>query len=255
MTATSVVTANGIVKRYGAVEALRGVAFTIASGESVGFAGDNGAGKSTLMKIVAGAVTPTSGELKLGDEEVTQYTPRHARDRGVEMVYQDLALCDNLDVRENIALGREPRRRWPLGVTTLSHRAMTDKAEELLDRLGISIGSVHEPVAGLSGGQRQAVAICRALACDPSLIIMDEPTAALSVGAAEPLLAMIRKLPEQGVSIMLVSHRLSDLLNAADRIYILRRGEIVGELKSSDVDEETILRMMAGIGPATPSTR
>jgi ABC-type sugar transport system ATPase subunit len=249
-----VVRGRGLRKTYGGVEALRGVDFEIASGEIVGFAGDNGAGKSTLMKITSGAVRPTEGELELGGSLVEEFSPSHARRCGVEMVYQDLALCDNLDVRENIFLGRERRRRGRLGLRSLAHRDMADQAEQLLRRLDIELDSVLEPVVNLSGGQRQAVAISRTLAFQPKLIVMDEPTAALSVSASRPLIELIRRLPREGVAVMLVSHRLNDLLTGTDRIYVLRNGEVVANLRTGDTDEEQLLRLMAGLDAAASTT-
>jgi simple sugar transport system ATP-binding protein/D-xylose transport system ATP-binding protein len=165
------------------------------------------------------------------------------------MVYQDLALCDNLDVRENIFLGRELKSRSRLGLRALQHDAMTASAARLLRRLDIKIGSLLDPVSGLSGGQRQAVAIARAIAFNPGLVIMDEPTSALSVSAAEPLLELIRLLPSEGAGVMLVSHRLSDLLTTSDRIYVLRRGRIVAEVRTKETSEGELLHLMAGLAP------
>lgn len=238
---------HAIRQEYGAVEALRGVDFEIGQGEVVGFAGDNGAGKSTLMRIVAGAQSPSGGALALNGRGIQHFDPAHARALGIEMVYQDLGLCDNLDVRENIFLAREPCKRTWLGVRVLASEQMTRDAEDLLARLGITVGSLFDPVSRLSGGQRQAVAICRALAFQPHLVIMDEPTAALSVNASQPLLRLIRKSAAVGTGVMLVSHRLSDLLSVTDRIYVLRNGEVSGNVQTSLVDEGMLLRMMAGL--------
>jgi len=243
----TLVAGHGLRRSYGAVEALRGADFEISPREVVGFAGDNGAGKSTLMKIVAGAESPSGGNLLVSGRPVEEFAPAHARALGIEMVYQDLALCDNLDVPENVFLGREPRRRSMLGLKVLDHEHMTRVAESLLGRLDITVPSLMDPVSALSGGQRQAVAVCRALAFKPRLVIMDEPTAALSLNATEPLLRLIRRLPAEGAAVMLVSHRLSDLLSITDRIYVLRRGEIVAQLRTGDTNEEELLRLMAGI--------
>jgi ABC-type sugar transport system ATPase subunit len=243
----ALVEGRGLTKRFGAVEAVRGVDFRIGRREIVGFAGDNGAGKSTLMKIVAGALQPTDGSLTLDGTPVTHYSPTHARSLGIEMVYQDLALCENLDVRENIFLGREPRRSL-LGLKVVAHEQMTQAAEELLGRLEIDVASLADPVSVLSGGQRQAVAICRALAFSPHLVIMDEPSAALSGNAVKPLLELIRRLPAQGTSVLLVSHRLSDLLSTSDRIYVLRSGRLAAELLTGETSEAEVLHLMAGLG-------
>src|SRR6056297_1396546 len=241
---THVVEAIGPAKYYGAVTALENIDFHIAPGEVVGFAGDNGAGKSTLMRTIAGDVTPSSGELRIGGRMDPAYSPRRAREIGVEMVYQDLALCDNLDIYENIFLGREISRFGLPGLKVLDRPQMLARAEEVLDRLDLHLPSLTEPVSALSGGQRQLVAIARAMASSPKLVIMDEPTAALSVKAGRPLLQLIRRLPQSGASVMLVSHRLSDLMETTDRIYILRRGSIACELKTAETTETEILHAM-----------
>jgi ABC-type sugar transport system ATPase subunit len=242
---------QALSKAYGPVEALVGVDLVINRGEVVGVAGDNGAGKSTLMKIVAGATGPTSGTLICDGETIHDYSPLYARGHGIEMVYQDLALCDNLSVAENVFLGRELRRRSRVSRFLIDYRVMAEKADELLHRLGLEIDSVLEPVSTLSGGQRQAVAIARALAFQPKMVVLDEPTASLSVNAARPLLEMIRGLSRQGASVMLVSHRLSDLMETTTRIYVLRLGRIVAELRTADTSEEELLHLMAGLGGYT----
>jgi ABC-type sugar transport system ATPase subunit len=235
-----------VTKSFGPVHALRAVDFHVMPREIVGLAGDNGAGKSTLMKIIAGSMRPTAGDITFKGLKVENLNPASAREIGIEMVYQDLALCENLDARENIFLGREPRRSlW--GFRMVAAEQMTRATEALLERLEIGIGSVYEPVSTLSGGQRQAVAVCRALAFEPQLILMDEPTASLSVKAVEPLLRLIRRLPAEGAAVVLVSHRLSDLMAVTDRIYVLRNGELVAELITSGTDEEELLRLMAGL--------
>lgn len=235
-------------KNYGAVEATRGVDFHIDKGEIVGFVGDNGAGKSTLMKMIAGDVRPSSGRISICGREVEHSSTSWARDHGVEMVYQDLALCDNLDICTNIFLGREIQRRNMLGLKTLNHDEMLARAHDLLQILDVRLPSLLEPVTALSGGQRQMVAIARSIAFDPQLVIMDEPTAALSVTTGEPLLEMIRRLPSRGVAVMLVSHRLSDVLSTANRIYVLRHGKIAAEVRASETTETELLHLMAGVG-------
>ena len=250
-TPTSAVDVRQLRKNYGAVEAIRDVDFHINKAEIVGFVGDNGAGKSTLMKMIAGDVAPTSGEIVINGQTVASSSTSWTRDHGVEMVYQDLALCDNLDICANIFLGREEKRRNLLGFKQLDHEHMLVRAEALLEQLNVRLPSLLEPVTALSGGQRQMVAIARSVAFEPKLVIMDEPTAALSVGAGEPLLELIRRLPEQGVAVMLVSHRLSDVLSTADRIYVLRHGCIAAEVRAAETNEGDLLHLMAGItGPA-----
>lgn len=234
-------------KNYDAVEATRGVSFDIMPGEIIGLVGDNGAGKSTLTKMIAGDVTPSSGEIHIGGRLVQSSSTTWARDHGVEMVYQDLALCDNLDICANIFLGREITRRSALGYARLAHDEMHAKAEGLLRMLEVKLPNLREPVTALSGGQRQMVAIARSVAYDPKLVIMDEPTAALSVSAGQPVLDLIRRLPKQGVAVLLISHRLSDVLTTADRILVLRRGKIAATVKAGDVTEGELLHLMAGI--------
>ncbi|OZE88346.1 hypothetical protein CH305_00465 [Rhodococcus sp. 15-649-2-2] len=245
---TPVIEAVDVSRTYGAVKALRSATFTIGDREIVGFAGDNGAGKSTLMKIIGGADNPTGGTLRYCGSERGVITPERARRDGVEVVYQDLALCENMNVYENIYLGRELTSNVA-GIKRLQHSKMRQGAHELLERLGVELTSMLDPVSTLSGGQKQMVAICRATAFKPKLIIMDEPTAALSVQAGQPLLDLIRRLPEQGTAIMLVSHRLSDMLTTASRIYIVRHGETVAVVEASTSSEEEVLHLMAGHSP------
>lgn len=244
-----VIEARDLSRTYGAVKALRNATFTIGDREIVGFAGDNGAGKSTLMKIIGGADNPTGGELLYCGRDRGIVTPEKARRDGVEVVYQDLALCENMNVYENIYLGRELTSSVA-GVRRLLHTKMKKGAHELLERLGVELTSMLDPVSTLSGGQKQMVAICRATAFNPKLIIMDEPTAALSVQAGQPLLELIRRLPEQGTAIMLVSHRLSDMLSTAARIYVMRHGQTVAVVDGPGTSEEEVLHLMSGL----PST-
>jgi ABC-type sugar transport system ATPase subunit len=244
------VVVEGLWKKYGAVEATRGVDFHINKGEIVGFVGDNGAGKSTLMKMIAGDTPPTSGSISINGQKVGHASTSWARDHGVEMVYQDLALCDNIDICSNIFLGREIKRRNMFGMSCLAHDEMLARAQALLTMLDVRLPSLLEPVTALSGGQRQMVAIARSVAHDPQLVIMDEPTAALSVTTGEPLLELIRRLPSRGVAVMLVSHRLSDVLRTADRIYVLRHGCIAAEVRASETKETDLLHLMAGVGPS-----
>ena len=243
----NVVQAKKLGKSYGAVTALDDISFKIGQGEIIGFAGDNGAGKSTLMKMVAGDVTPTTGELLVNNKTENNLTTKHAQELGISMVYQDLALCDNLEIVENIFLGRE-LTLFELGrFKVIDKERMLARSQELLDILNLELPSLEEPVTALSGGQRQLVAIARAIAFSPKLVIMDEPTAALSVKAVQPLLEQIRRLPETGCSVMIVSHRLSDLLDTCDRIYVLRRGNITHEFISGNVSEAELLHAIASV--------
>jgi ABC-type sugar transport system ATPase subunit len=225
----SIVEMKGIEKNFGAVRALRGVDFTLGENEVLGIVGDNAAGKSTLMKVLSGAYIPDSGEIYIGGERADIDGPQDSRDLGIEMVYQDFMLADNLDVAGNVFLGHEIAR-WKIGSLRILHKnKMEHETRKMLDRLKIDISSVRLKVKNLSGGQRQAVAIGRATAFDARVVIMDEPTAALSVAAIGKVLDLIRQLKEEGASIIIISHRLEDIFEVADRVLILRHGNIVGE--------------------------
>jgi ABC-type sugar transport system ATPase subunit len=218
-----------IEKNFGAVRALRGVDLTLAENEVLGLVGDNAAGKSTLMKVLSGAYIPDRGEIYIGGALADIDGPQDSRDLGIEMVYQDFMLADNLDVASNVFLGHEIAR-WKLGLLRILHKSkMEQETRKMLDRLKIEIASVRLKVKNLSGGQRQAVAIGRATAFDARVIIMDEPTAALSVAAIDKVLDLIKQLKEEGASIIIISHRLEDIFQVADRVMILRHGRKVGE--------------------------
>ena len=232
-----------IRKRYGMVDALRGVTLRVGPGEVVGLVGDNAAGKSTLMKILAGAVVPDSGEILI-DGAPTKYTsPREAHELGIEMVYQDLALCDDVDVAGNLFLGREPRKA---GGLVLDEKKMHAQAREQLDALQIRIPLTDIPVRGLSGGQRQAVAIARAVTFGPKVLIMDEPTAALAVSEVETVLRLIKTVAASGVSVILITHRLQDLFEVADRFVVLYEGTCHRELDPQQTDLSELVNAMMG---------
>ncbi|WP_324670425.1 ATP-binding cassette domain-containing protein [Geochorda subterranea] len=242
---------RGIVKRFGAVVALDGVDFEVGAGEVMALLGDNGAGKSTLMKILAGAYLADSGEIRLEGREVVIRQPEDARRLGIEMIYQDLALCENIDVTANVFLGRELRRRALGGlVRTLDGSAMTRRTAELLDSLGVSADIARRKVRYLSGGQRQSVAICRALLGSPRLVVMDEPTAALGIAEVARVLELIRRLKAQGVSVVLISHRLQDVFEVADRATVLRNGRVVGVRRIAETTPDEITGLIVGAGAA-----
>ncbi len=240
---------RNIQKSFGAVRALQGVDLTLGRGEVLGLVGDNAAGKSTLMKILSGAYLPDEGEIWLNGERVHITNPEDSRRLGVEMVYQDFALANNLDVAANVFLGREVVR-WQLGpLRVMDKRAMEDQARRLIDRLKIDIESVRLKVENLSGGQRQAVAIGRVTAFDARVIIMDEPTAALSVAAIGKVLDLVRELKAQGCSIIIISHRLEDVYQVSDRVMVLRQGHKVADRPvRGDIHEfrEQIVAYMIG---------
>src|SRR5512143_1161804 len=227
--ATPVVEMRNIKKNFAAVQALRGVDLVLHHNEILGLLGDNAAGKSTLMKVLSGAYIPDEGEILLEGKKVHLTDPWHARRMGIEMVYQDLALANNLDVAANVFMGREvvSAQFGPIGV--MDRHYMELETQRLLDRLKIDIPSVRLLVERLSGGQRQAVAIARATAFEAKVIIMDEPTAALSVAAIGKVLDLVRELKAQGCSIIVISHRLEDIYQVSDRMIVLRHGRKVAD--------------------------
>jgi ABC-type sugar transport system ATPase subunit len=226
---TPVVEMRNIKKNFAAVQALRGVDLALHHNEVLGLVGDNAAGKSTLMKVLSGAYHPDEGQILIEGKPVDFSNPMDARRRGIEMVYQDYALSNNLDVSANVFMGREVVRfnLGPIGV--LDYHYMEQETRNLMDRLKIDIPSVRQKVERLSGGQRQAVAIARATAFDAKVIIMDEPTAALSVAAIEKVLELVRELKAQGASIIIISHRLEDIYQVSDRMIVLRQGRKVSD--------------------------
>lgn len=243
--ATPVVEMRNIKKNFAAVQALRGVDLVLRHGEVLGLVGDNAAGKSTLMKVLSGAYIPDEGEILIEGKNAHLTDPLHARRLGIEMVYQDLALANNLDVTSNVFLGRESvsTKLGPFGV--LDSRYMEQEAQRLLDRLKIDIPSVRLMVERLSGGQRQAVAIARATAFNSKVIIMDEPTAALSVAAINKVLDLVRELKAQGASIIVISHRLEDIFSVSDRLMVMRHGRKVHDHPTGDSLDEFRERVVA----------
>lgn len=242
---TPLLEAKNLRKRFGGIEAVRDVSFDVHAGECVVLAGDNGAGKSTVIKMISGVHTPTAGEVVFAGERLTGQTPEAVRRAGIETIYQDLALADNLDPGLNLYLGREKTRRV-LGLPILDRREMRRNAVEVLKGLGIVIPDPSAPVRELSGGQRQSIAIARAIHWQARLVIMDEPTAALGVPEQREVMALIRRLKERDVGIILISHNLPDIFAAADRIVVLARGSVAGERRPSETNDEEIVRMMMG---------
>jgi len=247
--ASPVVEMRNIRKSFAAVQALRGVDLVLQHGEVLGLVGDNAAGKSTLMKVLSGAYIPDEGEILIEGKNAHMTNPLDARRLGIEMVYQDLALANNLDVTGNVFLGREAvsTQVGPFGV--MDSRRMEQEAQRLLARLKIAIPSVRLLVERLSGGQRQAVAIARATAFDSKVIIMDEPTAALSVAAISQVLDLVRELKAQGASIIIISHRLEDIYSVSDRLLVMRQGRKVRDTPiTGNIDEfrESVVAYMIG---------
>ncbi len=224
---TPIVEMRNIKKSFAAVRALRGVDLVLHHNEVLGLVGDNAAGKSTLMKVLSGVEHADDGEIFVEGRKVHLSDPLAARTLGIEMVYQDLSLVDHLDVAANVFLGREAMSAKLGRIGVMDRRHMEEQTERLLDRLKIDIDSVRLNVQRLSGGQRQAVAIARATAFNAKVIIMDEPTAALSVAAISQVLDLVRELKAQGCSIIIISHRLEDIHEVSDRIMVLRHGRKV----------------------------
>jgi simple sugar transport system ATP-binding protein len=245
--ATPLLEMRGVKKRFGPLKALRGVDLELYPGDVLALLGDNGAGKSTLMKILAGAIAPDEGEIFFKGEPVTYHTPGGARALGIEMVYQDLALCDSLDAAHNLYLGREPVRTV-IGASFVDRRRMYREARAALDDLHIIVPSLTTPIRFLSGGQRQSIAIGRAVTFQPKLLILDEPTAALAVREVEKVLALIQTLRAQGVSIVFITHRLQDVFRACDRIAILYEGTLTAQRRVEDTSLEEVVDFMMGIG-------
>src|SRR6266487_1138785 len=237
---------KNLYKRFGGLVAVDHVSLDIHPGEVVGLLGDNGAGKSTLIKMISGVYKPDGGQLLLDGEAVSFSTPLEARRRGIETIYQDLALCENLDASANIFLGRE-RMRHQLGIFRVLHRSyMLRESRQVLDQLDIRIPELRNPIRQLSGGQRQAVSIARAVYWKARLMIMDEPTAALGVPEQLKVLELIRTLRNQGVPVILISHNMQDVFAVADRAIVMRRGSKAGEVRISDATENEVVSLMVG---------
>jgi D-xylose transport system ATP-binding protein len=245
VTDTPLLELRSITKTFGSVEALSDVDLEVRRGEVMALVGDNGAGKSTLIKCVAGAHTPDSGEILFDGKEVSIHGPKDAAKLGIEVVYQDLALCDNLDVVQNMYLGREARN-W---FQQLNEPMMESKTAETLKTLAVTtIRSIRQPVATLSGGQRQSVAVARAVMWNSTLVILDEPTAALGVSQTEQVLALVRRLAEQGLAVIIISHNLHDIFETATRITVLRLGRNVGVYeREKTTQQEVVQAITAGV--------
>ena len=235
---------RGISKHFGAIEALAGVDFTLEAGQIVGLMGDNGAGKSTLVKIMAGNFPPSSGEIVLEGKSVHFHKPVDARAAGIEVVYQDLALCNNLSASANVYLGRE-RKRWIGPFRILDDRAMNDRSRDLFAELK-SETRPADTVRMMSGGQRQAVAIARTHLSQAKIVLMDEPTAAISVRQVAEVLDLLRRLRDQGMAVVLISHRMPDVFEVADKIVVLRRGHKVADKSVADSSPEEVTGLITG---------
>jgi D-xylose transport system ATP-binding protein len=243
--ATATLELRGISKRFGGVEALTDVGFTVDSGEIVALVGDNGAGKSTLLKTIAGIHPPDAGSIAVGGKEMRFANPAAASAAGIATVYQDLALCDNLDVVRNMFLGRELRRPNVPGAP-LDLPAMEHAVSDVLKSLDVRIPSLRAPVARLSGGQRQGVAIGRSLLWDPSVLMLDEPTAALGVQQRHQVLELMLRLRDQQRAVIVVSHDLRDVQAIADRVIVLRLGRRVAEMRKGVYEPDDLVAAITG---------
>ncbi len=243
---TPVLALKGVTKSFGPVHALNDVNFEVHSGEVVALVGDNGAGKSTLVKTIAGIHPLDSGTIEFEGEPVTISSPPDAVALGIATVYQDLALCDNLDVVENLFLGREERSGGPPVLAPLDEVGMEKQTGELLENLAVTITDVRSEVGTMSGGQRQQVAIARSLLGEPKLVMLDEPTAALGVRQTAQVLALVKRLRERGFGVVVISHNLADVFEVADRIYVLRLGQEAGDFKAGEASQDQVVAAITG---------
>jgi ABC-type sugar transport system ATPase subunit len=245
--ASPVLELDGIVKHYGPVHALDGVSFRLYEGEIVGLVGDNGAGKSTLVKVMSGAVQPDAGAIRFEGREVRIASPLEARTLGIETVYQDLAVVPQMDVEANLFLGREITgtqwwNRWQL-----DKAAMRREATAHIASLQVGLKSVRQAVGLLSGGQRQSVAVARAISWGRKVVIMDEPTAALGVRESQGVLELIRRVKDRGIGVVLISHNIPQVFAVTDRIFVLRHGQHVGDLLTADAAMNDVLGLITGV--------
>ena len=245
MKSSPILEVRELSKRFGGVHALEKVSLDLHPGEVLALAGDNGAGKSTLIKTISGVHKPDEGTISYDGNQVTFDNPQQARDHGIETIYQDLALADNLDAGANVFLGREVMKRV-LGLALVDRKRMRNEAADTLKVLDIRIDRLDLPLRSMSGGQRQAVAIGRAIHWKAKVLIMDEPTAALGVPEQRKVKALTRSLKQSGVGVIFISHNLVDIFDVCDRIVVLRRGIVAGERLISNTNPDEIVRLMVG---------
>jgi len=249
---TPVIAVQGLTKHYGGVKALTDAEFRLNPGEHVAIVGDNGAGKSTFVRLITGVEQPSRGDILMDGQPVAFDSPLDAREQGVETVFQNLALAEDLDVPANIFMGREITRLHLGPLSILNHRAMRAQSVEMLSTTGVKIQDLSEPMRGMSGGQRQCVAIARAAGFAKKLIILDEPTAALGVQETARVEEIIRGLKARGVPLIIISHNLRQVFDLVDRIYVFRQGRIIcSRLKSETTPEEIVGLITGAIDPAS----
>ncbi len=237
---------RNLSKNFGAVQALADLSMKVSAGEVVALAGDNGAGKTTLIKAISGVYKPSGGEILLRGEPVHFNSPQEAREKGIETIYQDLALADNLSIGANIFLGREPMRKAFGFIPVLDRRKMAEAAKSTMALLDFHVSRMDAPVSNFSGGQRQAVAIGRAVYWNAQILIMDEPTAALGVPEQRKVISLIHQLKAQGRGVIFISHNLQDIFAVSDRIVVLRRGVQAGERRIADTTHDEVVKLMVG---------
>ena len=242
---------RAVSKRFGAVQALSEVDFDVYPGEVVGLVGDNGAGKSTLIKTIAGAYVPDTGSYLFDGRRVTIHGPRDVSALGIATVYQDLALCDNLDVVANLFLGREQTHASLGPLSPLNEVPMERQAIDVLRRLAVSIPSVRIPIASLSGGQRQSVAVARAVMGDARVVMLDEPTAALGVAQTQQVLDLVKRLRSEGLGVIVISHNLDDVFEVCDRVVVLRLGRRVAAYRLAETTREHVVAAITGAEQGT----
>ena len=251
---TPLLEARGVSKRFGQVQALQDVDFDVYAGEVVAIVGDNGAGKSTLIKAIAGIQLADEGRMLFKGQEVKISAPSDATKLGIATVYQDLALCDNLDVVSNLFLGQEELVAGPGRVVCkLDETEMEERTHDLLDHLAVTIVNLRSEVGSLSGGQRQQVAIARAMLGDPAVVILDEPTAALGIRQTAQVLGLIKRLREDGHGVVVISHNLENVFAVADRICVLRLGRAVGTFETATTDKAEIVAAITGANVGAPA--
>jgi len=237
----------GVSKHFGGLTALNQVDFQVERGEIVALLGDNGAGKSTLIKCISGVYRPDGGQITFDGADITGHGPSQIRDSGIETIYQDLALAENLDVGANVFLGKEKQKKLFGFISVTDDEWMRQEASKVLDRLDIHIPSLKQNLVNLSGGQRQAVAIARAIYWNAKLVIMDEPTAALGVPEQRKVLSLVRSLSEQGIPVILISHTMQDVLEVANRCVVMRRGRVAANLPRGQYDAEVLVKHIVGV--------
>jgi simple sugar transport system ATP-binding protein len=244
--ATPLLEVRNLSRYFGAVKALDDCSMVVRPGEVVALAGDNGAGKTTMIKAISGVYPPTAGEILIEGKPVVFSSPQDAREKGIETIYQDLALADNLTIGANIFLGREPMKKLFGFLPVIDRKAMADAARATMAQLDFHVQRLDAPVSNFSGGQRQAVAIGRAVYWNARILIMDEPTAALGVPEQRKVVALIKSLKAQGRGVVFISHNLQDIFAVSDRIVVLRRGIVAGERDIRETSHDEVVRLMIG---------